>query len=224
MNDFPDGVALVTGGSGGIGAAISRGLARAGVRVALTYLRNAAAAEEVAGAIRTAGGTVTTHALDLGDAAAVAALLDALAAAHGSVHTVVHAVGSDIRLRFISQLTLEEWNDVMRSDADGFFHLVRAAIPHLRASRGSIVAVTSAGLIRYPSRDVLSVAPKAAIEALVRGVAREEGRYGIRANSVAVGVVDAGIFQRLAQHDLSPRWIEAATANAALGQIGRAHV
>jgi NAD(P)-dependent dehydrogenase (short-subunit alcohol dehydrogenase family) len=219
MSEFPEGVALVAGGSGGIGAAIARGLAAAGARVALTYRSRRDAAEAVAASIEAAGGVATIHAVDLADPHAVGALLDELAAA-APIHTVVHAVGSDIRMRFISEVPLEEWRAVMQSDVDGFFHLLRASLPYLRKSRGSIVAVTSAGLIRYPARDILSVAPKAAIEALIRGVAREEGRYSVRANSVAVGVVDAGIFQRLAQHDLSPRWIEAATANAALGRVG----
>jgi NAD(P)-dependent dehydrogenase (short-subunit alcohol dehydrogenase family) len=216
MSEFPEGVALVAGGSGGIGAAIARGLAAAGARVALTYRSNRAAAEAVAKDI---GASI--HAVDLSDARAVQSLVDELGATT-PIHTVVHAVGSDIRMRFISEVPLDEWRAVMQSDVDGFFHLLRASLPHLRKSRGSIVAVTSAGLIRYPARDVLSVAPKAAIEALIRGVAREEGRYGVRANSVAVGVVDAGIFQRLSQHDLSPRWVEAATANAALGRVGAA--
>ena len=74
---------------------------------------------------------------------------------------------------------------------------MRASLPHLRASRGSITAVTSAGLYRFPSRDVLSVAPKAAIEALVRAVAKEEGRSGVRANCVALGVIEAGNLNRL---------------------------
>ena len=69
----------------------------------------------------------------------------------------------------------------------------------------------------------MSVAPKAAIEALIRGVAREEGRFGVRANSVAVGVVDAGMFKRLtAQAELSEEWRQAARHNTPLGREGTA--
>ena len=64
------------------------------------------------------------------------------------------------------------------------------------------------------------MAPKAAIEAVLRGIAKEEGRYGVRANAVAVGVVDAGIFHRLQRTELAPEWIEAARDNAALGRFG----
>jgi NAD(P)-dependent dehydrogenase (short-subunit alcohol dehydrogenase family) len=119
-------------------------------------------------------------------------------------------------------VTPAEWREIVHADSDGFFHLMRAALPHLRQAHGSVVAVTSAGLVRHPARDILSVAPKAAIEAVIRGVAREEGRFGVRANSVAVGVVDAGMFQRLAATDLSPTWVEAAKKNAALQRLGSA--
>lgn len=220
--DFPAGVALVAGGSGGLGRAICAALARAGSGVALTYRRNQAAADEAAAAVRAHGVAAACYPVDLDDAVAVAALVEQVAADHGAIHTLVHAVGSDIRMRWISQLDPAEWRAAVHGDADGFFHLVRAALPHLRAARGSLVAITSAGLARHPARDILSVAPKAAIEAVVRGVAREEGRYGVRANSVAVGVVDAGMFQRLAATDLSPAWVEAATRNAALGRLGTA--
>jgi len=219
--DFPEGIALVAGGSGGIGRAICEALARAGADVALTYRRRREAADETAAAVRALGRHAEVHALALDDAAAVDEVVAQVAAGR-ALHTVVHAVGPDIRMRFVSELSPAEWREAMHGEADGFFHLVRATLPHLRAARGALVAVTSAGLERFPARDILSVAPKAAIDALVRGVAREEGRHGVRANSVAVGVVDAGIFRRLAETDLSPAWVEAATRNAALRRLGTA--
>jgi NAD(P)-dependent dehydrogenase (short-subunit alcohol dehydrogenase family) len=167
------------------------------------------------------GARAEAFAVDLADAAAVA---DAVgrAAALGPLHTVVHAAGSDIRMRYVSQVGAAEWQAVMRADADGFFHLVQATLPALRATHGSFVALTSAGLVRHPARDILSTAPKAAIEALVRGLAREEGRHGVRANSVAVGVVDAGMFQRLSGGELKADWVEAAKRNTPLGRFGSA--
>jgi NAD(P)-dependent dehydrogenase (short-subunit alcohol dehydrogenase family) len=218
--DFPDGVALVAGGSGGIGRAICLGLARAGCDVVLTCRQRRDRADETAAAIRALGRKAEVIAVALDDEPAVAAAVASIA---DPIHTVVHAVGSDIRMRLIAELPVAEWREAMHGDADGFFHLVRAALPRLKATRGALVAITSAGLARYPARDILSVAPKAAIEAVVRGVAREEGRFGVRANSVAVGVVDAGIFQRLTQgSELPPAWVEAATRNAALRRLGSA--
>jgi 3-oxoacyl-[acyl-carrier protein] reductase len=221
-SEHPAGGAIVFGGSGGIGRAVCVRLAEVGCDVELTYRTNAATAGEVTASVRAQGRRAEAHAVDAGDEKAVASFVDGAAARLGGIHTVVHAAGSDIPMRFVSELSREQWKGVMDADATGFFDLVHASLPHLRASRGSIVAVTSAGLYRFPSRDVLSVAPKAAIEALVRAVAKEEGRYGVRANCVALGVIEAGIFSRLSRGDLGKDWIEAAQRNTPLRRFGTA--
>jgi NAD(P)-dependent dehydrogenase (short-subunit alcohol dehydrogenase family) len=176
----------------------------------------------VAASVRAHGRKAEVHAVAAGDERAIASLLGDTAARFGGVHTVVYAAGSDIPMRFVSEVSRTQWRDVMEADATGFFDLVHASLPHLRASRGSIVAVSSAGLYRFPSRDVLSVAPKAAIEALVRAVAKEEGRFGVRANCVALGVIEAGIFNRLSEGELGKDWIAAAHRNTPLRRFGTA--
>jgi 3-oxoacyl-[acyl-carrier protein] reductase len=220
--DFPAGIALVTGGSGGVGRAVCARLAEAGADVALTYRRGKARAEEAVLEVQRAGRKAEMHAVSLEDSAAVVALAADLVERFGAIHTVIHAVGADIPMRYVSQITPETFREVMVGDATGFFHVVHATLPHLRASHGSLVAITSAGLRRYPVKDVLSVAPKGAIEALVRAVASEEGRFGVRANSVALGVIEAGIFLRLEGKELDPRWIEAAKQNTAMRRFGTA--
>jgi len=86
----------------------------------------------------------------------------------------------------------------MEADANGFFNVLHHTLPHLRASGGgSYVHLSTCGMQRWPDGDALSVAPKACNDALLRGVAREEGRNGIRANSIGVGVIESGIFLRL---------------------------
>lgn len=212
------GMALVVGGSGGLGSAIAVKLAEAGMDVVLTYRRNAEGAEACASRVRELGRTARVVAVDLTDAVAVERAVTDVA----GLTTVVHAVGSEIPMQFVSQISVETWQRVLHADVDGFFHVVRAALPRLREVGGSVVALTSAGLYRHPARDVLSVAPKAAIEALVKAMAREEGRYGVRANCVAVGVVEAGMFLRLREGELPPEWIEAARKNAPLGRFGSA--
>lgn len=221
MPDFPEGVALVVGGSGGIGSAIARGFAAAGVTLAITYRHHRDAAEAVAEEIRSAGGACSVHPVDLGDLDSVKACLEQLVEEHGQIHTIAHAAGTHIDQPYISKVTPEAWRNTMDWDVNGFFHVAHAAIPHLRKSRGSIVFVSSAGLKRFPPGDVLSVAPKGAIEALIRGIAREEGRNGVRANNVAVGVVDAGMFPKLVERgELSQEWIDAATRNTPLRRFG----
>jgi len=221
MADFPHGAALVIGGSGGLGSAIARGFAEKGVALAITYRHNEEAANEVASTIRQGGGSCSVHQVDLGDLDSVNACLEALIEAHGAIHTIAHAAGTHIDQPYISQTTPEQWRNTMDWDVNGFFHVVHAALPHLRASKGSIVFVSSSGLRRFPPGDVLSVAPKGAIEALMRGLAREEGRNGIRANNVAVGVVDAGMFPKLVERgELSQQWIDAAMRNTPLRRFG----
>ncbi len=215
-------MAVVLGGSGGVGRAICERLAMAGSDVALTYRGNLEAAERAAEAVRAHGRRAEVYRVSASDAGEVAAFVEGVAARNGAVHTVVCAAGSDIPMRFVSEVTPASWREVMDADANGFFNLVHAALPLLRKSRGSIVAITSAGLSRFPARDILSVAPKAAIEALVRAVAKEEGRFGVRANSVALGVIEAGIFTRLNAGELGADWIAAAKRNAALRRFGTA--
>ena len=81
----------------------------------------------------------------------------------------------------------------------------------------------SAALRRYAKTDILSVAPKAAVESIVRAVALEEGRFGIRANSVGVGLVAEGMFHALqAQGGIDAAWLAAAKANLAVQRLGTA--
>ncbi len=222
--DFPEGAAVVLGGSGGVGGAVVERLVAHGAAVALTYRGNQAAAEEVAARARAGGVRVTVHRLALGDAAAAAAFFAEVVTAHGRVHTVVHAAGSSIPQPFISQVSPGAWREVIEQDVNGVFDVVHASLPLLRqGGGGSYVFISSAGLERFPPGDVLSVAPKAAVEALLRGLAREEGRHGIRANTVALGVIETGMFPRLvAEGQLTEAWLEAARKNAALRRFGTA--
>lgn len=194
---------LVVGGSGGLGAACARALAKRGHRVCLTYNQGEKRARELA---REINATVRQLALPDGDPGDLSGL-----------HHLVFAAGADISQPYLSELDPAELRAAIDVEVHGFFGLVRAALPHLRAQRGSVVALTSAGLGRYPPGDGLSVIPKAGIQAIVRGLAREEGRYGVRANAVAVGVTETGLFHRI---PWSPDWLAAAKRNIALKRFG----
>lgn len=220
--DFPEGVALVTGGSGGIGSAVARVLAARGADVALTYRRNPAGADLALEAVAREGRRGSVHPLDLSDPASCVALSAELEQTYGRVHSVVHAAGSRISQPHVSTMDVAEWKRVLDADVNGFVHLIQAFLPRLRAKGGgSFTAVSSAGLDRFPPGDILSVGPKGAIEAIVRAVAREEGRHGIRANTVRVGVVDGGMFHDLLERqELDAKWVDAARKNIALRRFG----
>lgn len=214
---------MVVGGSGGVGGAIVERIASYGANVAVTYRGNAERAERAAGEARAHGVTATVHRMVMGDGDGVRRVLGEIAAEHGRVHTVVHAAGSKIEQPFIGEVTSEAWRAVIEADVNGVFDVVSATLPMLRDGGGSYVFISSAGLVRYPAGDILSVAPKAAVEALIRGIAREEGRFGVRANSVALGVIDAGMFPQLVETgEISAAWVEAAKKNAALRRFGTA--
>jgi NAD(P)-dependent dehydrogenase (short-subunit alcohol dehydrogenase family) len=223
-NEFPQGVALVYGGSGGLGAGCAERLAAYGSDVAISYRSREDAADEVCAEIIAQGRNATAHQADLSEADSVMRAFDEAVAAHGRVHTVVVATGSDIQQPFLAETTEEQWCDVIENDLNGFFRIAKKAIPHMREmGGGSFVHISSAGLLRTPPKDVLSVAPKAGIEALIKYIAKEEGVNRIRANSVAIGVIEAGIFLRLrAQGVFDEAWEEAVKSGLCLKRFGTA--
>jgi NAD(P)-dependent dehydrogenase (short-subunit alcohol dehydrogenase family) len=183
-------LAVVAGGSGGIGSTVCATLARDGFDVALTYRTSADAADAAAKAVEAHGRTATTHRLDLTDADATRDFLHGLP----RIDVLVYAAGPPIKMRYISAIDPADFAEQIRQDAVAAYNLLQPAIPQLRATRGAIVAVATTATTRYASRDILSNGPKGAVEQVIRGIAYEEGRHGVRANTVAVGVVETGIW------------------------------
>jgi len=217
------GCALVIGGSGGLGLSIVRMLASRGSSVALTYRTNAGAADSAVDAARGWGGHASAHHLDVTDPEACASLVDAVATTYGGLHTLVHAAGPHVPMKHLASVAPTELAGQLAQDAAGFFNVVHPALAHLRASEGSIVAVTTAATSRYPVRDGLSAAPKGAVEVLVRGLAAEEGRYGVRVNAVAPGMLTDGMAARLiSSGDLSEEALAVARRNIPLRRFGTA--
>lgn len=219
--EFEDraGCALVVGGSGGIGRAVARLLVERGAKVAITYRHNRSAARELAARL----GIAVVERLDVTDAEAAAGVVASVVRRTGGLHTLVHAAGPHVPMRHLSRVAPEEFRDQLLQDATGFFNVVHAALPSLRRSRGSVVAVTTAATARFAVRDGLSAGPKGAVEALVRGIAAEEGRYGVRANCVGPGMLHDGMAERLvAAGDLPEAALEAARRNTPLRRFGSA--
>ena len=211
------GTAIVVGGTGGIGSQIVRTLAERGSRVAFTYHHNRDRAAELVGL----GADVTACELELSDTNQVLRLVDSLAERAGGVHTAVYAAGPHVPMRHLSTVAAGDFGQQVNTDVGGFFNLLSAVLPHLRRSQGSLVAVTTAATRRFAVRDGLSVAPKAAIEALIRGIAAEEGRFGVRANCVGPGMLVDGNAERLiADGDLDDRALQAARDNTPLRRFG----
>ena len=217
---FPEGSAVVIGGSGGIGSSICKTFAAHGVPVIFSYHGNETAANNLKKEILDYGGIASSQRLSINEKNEVESFFKNLK--DERIHSIVNATGSDIRMKWVNELSYEEWDDVMRTDADGFFNIIKNSLPILRKFGGSYTTLSSIGLARWPAKDVLSVAPKAAIDALINGIAKEEGRNNIRANSIQLGIIEAGIFLRIKGKDYDDRYIEAAKNNTALKKLGEA--
>lgn len=226
--DFADrfGAALVIGGSGGIGAMVAGLLAERGSDVALTYRGNEIGARGTVDAVRARGGKAEAYVLDLAadDAADRAAETVAqVEAAFGGLHTVVYAAGPHVPMLHLSSVDPLLMAQQLQADAAGFFACVVPSLPLLRDAGGSIVAVTTAATARFPVRDGLSSAPKAAVEAMVRALAVEEGRFGVRVNAVGPGMLTDGMAERLIDAgELDDEALAVTRANIPLRRFGSA--
>lgn len=215
--------AIVVGGSGGIGSAVCRRLAQDGFAVGLTYRSRPEAAEKVAAEVRELGVAAAARSVDLGDAENVAEVVDAFAAELGRIDAVVYAAGPYLPQLHISKLSPATFADQLLQDAVGAYAVVHHALPHLRETSGTFLTISTPAVRRHPAKDLVSSAPKAVIETLVRGIAVEEGRFGVRANGVGVGVITAGMHQTLIERgDFRPQDLEFAKKAIPLRRFGTA--
>jgi 3-oxoacyl-[acyl-carrier protein] reductase len=146
-----------------------------------------------------------------------------VAADFGGIHTVVHTAGPHVPMVHLSRVSPADFSAQLVTDAAAFFSVAHAALPHLRQSHGSLVAVTTAATTRFPVRDGLSSGPKGAVEATARALAVEEGRYGVRVNCVGPGMLTDGMAERLiASGDLDERALTVARERIPLRRFGTA--
>ncbi|MGY4290183.1 NAD(P)-dependent dehydrogenase (short-subunit alcohol dehydrogenase family) [Bradyrhizobium sp. LM2.7] len=126
-------------------------------------------------------------------------------------------------MRHVSRLEPELFEKTVSTDVFGAYNFLHTLIPELRRAKGVMVALGTPAIRRAMPKDVMSFAPKAAIEAIVRAIAAEEGRYGVRANLVGVGVITDGMYQQLlATGDFDEAFLKATEQVLALRRLGRA--
>jgi NAD(P)-dependent dehydrogenase (short-subunit alcohol dehydrogenase family) len=217
--DFDGRKALVTGGSRGIGRAVALELARRGADVAFIYRSRDDDAESASAQIRALNQRALALKADLADAAGVAAAVDRAANELGGLDVVVQAAGAMGAWREIAELSPEDWDRYLAVDLSGAFYVIRAALPHLRKGGGAIVAVSSIAAQMCQPKNVQGAAASAGLEAMIRVVAREEGRSGIRANAVAIGLTDTDM-GRAALSNWGPETAERILRGIPLRRIG----
>jgi 3-oxoacyl-[acyl-carrier protein] reductase len=213
MSNLAKKVALVTGGSRGIGAAIAKRLAADGASVAITYAKDSNAASTVVKAIESAGGKAIAIQADAADAAAITAAVEKAVAALGPLDVLVNNAGTAIPKKF-EDSTLEELDRVIDINIRGVFVTTLAALKHMK-DNGRIIMIGSCvgermmtpGLVPYS-------ATKGAVKMFTQGLSREVGDRGITVNNVQPGPIDT---------DLNPAagdWAAPQKAATALARYG----
>ena len=208
-------VALVTGSSRGIGAAIAKRLAAEGARVALTYSKGADAAASVVKTIERAGGNAVAIQADAADAEAVRNAVEATAAKFGRLDVLVNNAGTVIPVS-VEETSLADFDRVFAVNVRGAFVATQTALKHMR-SGGRIINIGSClgERVFIPGMAPYS-ATKGAIKMFTQGLARELGARGITVNNVEPGPIDT---------DLNPatgEWAASQTGFVPLGRYGNA--
>lgn len=208
-------VALVTGGSRGIGAAVARELGAAGAEVVVNYVSSADAAEAVCRDIRDAGGSARALAGDISTPEGAAALVDEVEAEVGPIAILVCNAGIT-RDNLIMKLSDDDWRAVVDTNLGGAFFTCRAvARPMLKRRAGAIVTMSSVVGVHGNAGQTNYAASKAGLIGLTKALAKELGGRGIRVNAIAPGYIATELTDALPEPAR-----EAILAGTPLGRLG----
>ena len=213
MSKLKDKVALVTGASRGIGAAIAKRLAAEGANVAITYAKDANAAQGVVKAIESTGRKAFAVQADAADPDAVKSAVEQTAKAFGRIDVLVNNAGTAIPTKF-EESTLEDMNRMIDINVRGVLVATQAVLKHM-PDKGRIISIGSCvgernmtpGLTAY-------AATKGAVKMFTQGLAREVGGRGITVNNVQPGPIDTDL------NPASSEWAAPQLANTALNRYG----
>ncbi len=187
--DLTDRVAIVTGGTRGIGRSLAEGLVCAGAKVVVAS-RKAEACAETEAHLTAMGGEAMGVATHMGDLDALAGLVDATVDRFGGIDIVINNAANTLT-QPLGEFTLDAWNKSYDVNLRGPVFLVQYALPHLIASpHAAVVNVISAGAFLASSQQSMYSGAKAALMAFTRAQAREWAPHGIRVNALAPGTID----------------------------------
>jgi 3-oxoacyl-[acyl-carrier protein] reductase len=199
MGEIDRPVALVSGGSRGIGRAVVNRLAEDGFDIGFCFQHNAEAAEVVAKTVRESGAKVHVAQVDVADQAAVKAFVTATEEALGPIHAVVTVAGI-IRDKPMVLMPEEDWQRVLRVNLDGTYNVCRSAVfAMMKRRQGTVVTMSSVAGVAGNAMQTNYSASKAGIIGFTKALAKEVGGHGIRANVVAPGFIETDMTVGLPQ-------------------------
>jgi NAD(P)-dependent dehydrogenase (short-subunit alcohol dehydrogenase family) len=190
-------VAFITGGSQGIGRGCAEVLVEKGAAVAICAVPDSHL-EEAVDAIRAAGGDAVAAPADVSDRDAVRGAVELVVDRFGRLDTLVASAGIQ-RYGTVADTPEETWDEVFAVNVKGVYLAAQVALPHLRGTRGSIVVVSSVQGHQNQPNVAAYAASKGALDALVRSMAIDEARHGVRVNAVCPGSVDTPMLRASAQ-------------------------
>ncbi len=183
-------VAIVTGGSRGIGRAIAMALATGGQRVVLSFREREPDAQAAVDKIRSLGGNARCVRADVSQPEQCRALVKAALDAYGRVDVLINNAGTHLPGVNLGDIRPEAWQRILDVNLSGPFHLTQAVLPHMRERRsGHIINLSSNVTQRIPAGAGAYTVSKVGLEAFTRILAKEEGPNGIRVNAVAPGPI-----------------------------------
>lgn len=214
MIDLHGKVALVTGGSRGIGRAVARRLAGQGAEVIVNYVRHRTNAGEVVAEIEGQGGRCLALRANLADEESVAVLFDQVRDRYSRLDIVVSNAASGV-LQPVTALKSRHWDWAVNVNARALLLIAQQALP-MMGRGGRIIAISSIGAVRAIPNYTVVGASKGALESLVRHLAVELGPQGITVNTVSAGVVETDALKKFPNRE---EILAAATAKTPLGRL-----
>ena len=208
--------AIVTGGAGGIGAAVCRRLADDGFSVVIAYRTSGEKAERLAGEISAAGGSAAAVRADISVTEDISGLFSRAYREYGSIDVLVCNAGIAAQA-LLTDVTDSEYDRLMSVNMGGVFRCCREAVPYmLKSHSGSIINISSMWGICGASCEAVYSASKAAVIGFTKALAKELGPSGIRVNCIAPGVIDTEMNRHLSEADM-----QALADETPLCRIGR---
>jgi len=209
-------IALVTGGSSGIGRAAAQIMAREGARVVVADIAQEGG-EETAALIRRQGGEAAFVRADVADAAQVEALIRQTVALYGRLDCALNNAGISGDVAATADCTLEDWERVMRVNLFGVWYCMKFEIPQmLKSGGGAIVNTSSISGLHGVRNQAAYSASKHGVIGLTKTAALEYGKAGIRVNALCPGWTVSGMTRRKEAHDTDPAFL----SNYAVGRAG----